>query len=52
LSLTFVDLALDNVRDLLKHALKERVKSQSIIALEFSDKVFNKRVGNGVGSSG
>lgn len=40
ITLNYFDLAMNNVRDLLKHAKKEKIKLQSVAALQFSEKVF------------
>lgn len=41
--MTYVDLVLDNIRDLIKHAKKERIKQQSVLAYNFSEKVFGSK---------
>ena len=38
--MSFFDLTLNNVRDLIKAAKKERIKLHSVQAVQFADKVF------------
>lgn len=40
ITLSFLDLVIDNIRDLMCHVKKERIKSQSILAVNFSDRIF------------
>ena len=41
LTLQYIDVSLENVRDILKHVKKERIKQQSILAVNFSERVFS-----------
>jgi hypothetical protein len=40
ITMSFFDLTLDNVRDLIKQAKKERIKLHSVQAVQFAEKVF------------
>lgn len=40
--MSYFDIVLDNVRDLMKHVKKERIISSSIHAVNFSNKIFGE----------
>ncbi len=44
ITMSFFDLTLNNVRDLIKSAKKERIKLHSVQAVQFADKVFASKV--------
>jgi hypoxanthine phosphoribosyltransferase len=43
ITMSFFDLTLDNVRDLIKQAKKDRVKLHSVQAVQFAEKVFSSK---------
>ena len=45
IKMSYIDMAIDNVRDLMKHVKKERIKTQSILAVNFSDRMFGDKRG-------
>jgi hypothetical protein len=38
-----MDFSMGNLRDIMRHVKKERVKQQSILAVNFSDRIFGEK---------
>lgn len=45
--ISYFDLTLDNIRDLIKHTKKEQIKLQSMLAVNFSEKIFGGKDAKG-----